>query len=129
MDGKPRALIVDDVPDIAELLSLYLQRKGFQTSVASSAAKALNAARAEQFDVVISDIGMPEMNGYELAEALRKLPEHRDTIMIAITGYSMYEDRERALAAGFDAHLVKPISPTVLTDLLTRLSRQRRRGL
>jgi len=115
------ALVVDDVADVTEMISLFLRHAGFKVLTADSAEAALNLARRQAFDVVISDIGMPSMNGYQLAEALRKLPDYGQVPMIAVTGYSMYDDRERALQSGFNAHLIKPIDPTALLDLITEL--------
>lgn len=120
-EEKPFALVVDDVPDVTEMISLFLGHAGFNVVTAQSAAAALELAEARSFDVVISDIGMPGMNGYQLAEALRELPEYRQVPMIAVTGYSMYDDRARALQSGFNAHLVKPIDPAALLDLISEL--------
>jgi CheY-like chemotaxis protein len=120
-EEKPMALVVDDVADVTEMISLFLRHAGFTVSTAASAKAALELARGETFDVVISDIGMPGMNGYELAEALRKLPDYRVVPMIAVTGYSMYDDRERAIHSGFNAHLTKPIDPSTLLDLIAEL--------
>jgi len=120
-EQKPVALVVDDVADVTEMLSLFLRHAGFKVVTAQSAAAALELAETQPFDVVISDIGMPGMNGYELAEALRELPDYRQVPMIAVTGYSMYDDRERALQSGFNAHLIKPIDPSALLDLITEL--------
>ena len=118
---KLTALVVDDVADVTEMISLFLRHAGFKVLTADSAEAALNLATQQAFDVVISDIGMPVMNGYQLAEALRKLPDYRQVPMIAVTGYSMYDDRERALKSGFNAHLIKPIDPSALLDLITEL--------
>lgn len=123
MSGILRALVVDDEPSINELLAIFLQRLGYQTVRASSAAEALEAARAERFDLILSDIGMPQMNGYELAEALRKLPEYRCVPMIAVTGYALYDDRQRSLQAGFNHHLAKPVDPQLLKTVINRLHR------
>ncbi len=120
-EQKPLALVVDDVADVTEMISLFLRHAGFTVSTAGSATAALELARVEVFDVVISDIGMPGMNGYELAEALRELPDYQVVPMIAVTGYSMYDDRERAIQSGFDAHLTKPIDPSTLLDLIAEL--------
>jgi len=120
-EEKPLALVVDDVADVTEMISLFLGHAGFDVVTAQSATAALELAEAQAFDVIISDIGMPGMNGYQLAEALRDLPEYRQVPMIAVTGYSMYDDRERALQSGFDAHLVKPIDPSALLDLISEL--------
>jgi two-component system, chemotaxis family, CheB/CheR fusion protein len=118
---KPRALVVDDARDVTEMIAMFLQHAGYEPVMAFNAKEALDAARTGQFDVIISDIGMPEMNGYELAVALRQLPSYRTVPMIAVTGFSMYDDRGRALQSGFNAHLTKPISPAVLLELIIRL--------
>ncbi|MET0626143.1 MAG: response regulator [Pyrinomonadaceae bacterium] len=114
-------LVVDDAPDVTEMIALMMSYAGYQVSTAFSAAEALDAARTHRFDAVISDIGMPGMSGYQLAEALRALPAYRTTPLIAVTGFSMYEDRERARNAGFDDFLNKPISPSALVDAVKRL--------
>jgi len=120
-EEKPLALVVDDVADVTEMISLFLRHAGFNVVTADSATAALELAGSQSFDVIISDIGMPGMNGYQLAEALRELPDYRQVPMIAVTGYSMYDDRERALQSGFNAHLIKPIDPSALLDLITEL--------
>jgi CheY-like chemotaxis protein len=120
-EGKPRALVVDDVPDVTEMIALFLQYAGYETAMAHSAQDALEMARAEQFDVVVSDIGMPEMNGYELAEALRRMPDYSSVTMIAVTGFSAFDDRGRALQSGFNGHMTKPINPASLLELIQRL--------
>ena len=119
--GKPRALVVDDAPDVTEMLSFLLRYAGYEVVAALSGPQALDAAREQSFDVVVSDIGMPGMSGYELAERLRGLAEYRRTPLIAVTGFSMYDDRDRALAAGFDAFVNKPVNPRELVSLIERL--------
>ena len=116
-----RLLIVDDAPDVTEMIALMMSYAGYRVATAFSAAEALDAARTERFDAVISDIGMPGMSGYQLAEALRALPAYRSTPLIAVTGFTMYEDRQRALSAGFDDFLNKPISPGALLAAVRRL--------
>jgi CheY-like chemotaxis protein len=118
---KPRALVVDDAPDVTEMIATLLQHAGYSAVMAFSAAEALEAARAEQFEVIVSDIGMPGMNGYDLAVALRALPEYKTVPLIAVTGFSMYDDRGRALESGFNAHMTKPINPMSLLDLIKSL--------
>jgi two-component system CheB/CheR fusion protein len=118
---KPRALVVDDAPDVTEMIATLLQHAGYHAVMAFSATEALEAARSERFEVVVSDIGMPGMNGYDLAVALRALPEYRSVPLIAVTGFSMYDDRGRALESGFNAHMTKPINPMSLLDLIKSL--------
>lgn len=119
--GKPRALVVDDAPDVAEMITILLRHAGYEVETALSARAALEAAGRSRFDVVVSDIGMPEMNGYELAERLRALPEYASVPLVAVTGFSMYDDRERAAASGFDDFLNKPINTGDLLATLERL--------
>jgi CheY-like chemotaxis protein len=118
---RPRALVVDDAPDVTEMIALLLKYAGYNVTTVYSGTQALAAARAQQYDALISDIGMPGMNGYELAEQVRGLPGYERVPMIAVTGFTMYDDRDRALASGFDAFLAKPISPNDLLNLLTSL--------
>ncbi|HEY9285311.1 MAG TPA: response regulator [Pyrinomonadaceae bacterium] len=118
---KPRALVVDDAPDVTEMLSFVLRYAGYEVVPAFSGAQALQAARDGSFDVVVSDIGMPGMSGYELASALRALDDYRQTPLIAVTGFSMYEDRDRAFASGFDAFVNKPVNPRELVSLIEKL--------
>jgi len=116
-----RVLVVDDAPDVTELLALLMSHAGYEVAMAFSAAEAFDAARASHFDAVISDIGMPGMNGYQLAEALRALPAYQSTPLIAVTGFTLSEDRERARRAGFNDLLHKPINPSDLLDAVRRL--------
>lgn len=118
---RPRALVVDDAPDVTEMIATFLRHAGYNAVMAFSAAEALEAAQSEQFEVVVSDIGMPGMNGYDLALALRALPEYKTVPMIAVTGFSMYDDRGRAIESGFNAHMTKPINPMSLLDLIKSL--------
>jgi two-component system CheB/CheR fusion protein len=104
------------------MLAMLLRQSGYEVTTASSAPAALNVAQeGGLFDVVVSDIGMPGMNGYDLAEALRALPDYSGVPMIALTGFAMYADRKRALEAGFNAFLAKPIDPPALIELIERL--------
>lgn len=114
-------LVVDDVPDVTEMIGLLLKHAGYDVSTADSAKDALRLARKNHYDLVISDIGMPEMNGYELASALRELAAYNKTPLIAVTGYTEYDDRGRAEQAGFNVHLTKPIEPAQLLTLLRQL--------
>ena len=114
-------LVVDDVNDVTEMIALFLKHAGYEVVTADGAAAALKLASERKFDLIISDIGMPEMNGYELAEALRDLSAYQDIPMIAVTGYTEYDDRGRSLQAGFNAHLTKPIDPAQLLNLMTEL--------
>ena len=119
--AKPRALVVDDAPDVTEMLAMLLRFAGYDVVTVFCAPDAYDTACSEHFDVVVSDIGMPGMNGYELAERLRALPDYNPVPLIAVTGFAMYDDRDRALESGFNAFLTKPINPSDLINLVKRL--------
>jgi CheY-like chemotaxis protein len=125
LHAEPRerrsALVVDDVADVTEMLAVVLSHAGYSVVTAASAPAALKAARERQFDVIISDIGMPEMNGYQLAREMRQMPGYETVPMVAVTGYSMFDDKERSTNAGFNAHMTKPIDPRALLDLIEQL--------
>jgi PAS domain S-box-containing protein len=112
-----RVLVVDDNADAANTLQLLLQSLGHETRVAYSGAEALAAADEFIPDVVLLDIGMPGMSGYEVARHLRTLKERRIKI-VAITGWGTATDRERSSEAGFDLHLVKPVDESELRRVL-----------
>ena len=101
-------LVIDDVSDVTEMLSVLLTHAGYEVSAASSAHEAIALAQRHQFDMIISDIGMPEMNGYELARALRAQPGYETVPMVAVTGFSMFDDRNRSL----DGRLQCPCNET-----------------
>ena len=110
-----RILVVDDNRDAAESLAELLSLDGHAVSTAFDGHEALRAIEANPPEVVLLDIGLPGMNGYELAHRLREVGVAR---LVALTGYGQPEDRERALRAGFHHHLVKPIDPNVLAQIL-----------
>ena len=116
-----RILVVDDARSAVYTLSTLLESMGQQVSTALDAVEALERARTERPDLVISDIGMPHINGYELARRLRNEPGLEGVILVALTGYGQDTDRERAREAGFDDHLVKPVSLDSLRNLLATL--------
>lgn len=103
------------------MLAVLMTHAGYDVCTALSAQGAISLARKQQFDVIISDIGMPEMNGYELAHALRALPGYEAVPMVAVTGYSMFDDRSRSLVAGFNEHVTKPIDPRAFLELIEQL--------
>lgn len=119
-------LIVDDNVDAADSLSMLLSASGHTTNVAYGAHKAIEQARVLQPQVCILDVGLPEMNGNQLASILRDMPETAGSTLIALTGYSQEEDRKKSLESGFDYHFVKPIDITKLTNLFDKLSAERR---
>ena len=113
-----RVLVVDDNEDAADLLAEFLEVLGHQVHVVHDGPAALRAARDFDFEFALLDIGLPVMDGYELAQRLREVPGRAASRLVAITGYGQEGDRQRTRAAGFDAHLVKPIDLDVLQRLL-----------
>jgi signal transduction histidine kinase/CheY-like chemotaxis protein len=111
-------LIVDDNEDAATLLAEGLTRLGHACTIAHDGPRALELARGARFDTVLLDIGLPAMDGYEVARHLRALPGGADLELFALTGYSHPSDKERTLAAGFDHHLVKPVNLPTVAKLL-----------
>jgi two-component system, chemotaxis family, CheB/CheR fusion protein len=113
-----RVLVVDDNADAASSLAMLLSLRGHETQVAGSGREALERVESFQPDVVLLDIGLPETSGYDLARRLRALPGLRGVRLVALTGYGQAEDLQRALAAGFDDHVVKPVSLAALERTL-----------
>ena len=114
-----RILIVDDQESSADSLRRIFEMKGFTTEVAYDGFSALQMATQFQPHVVILDIGLPAMDGFEIAQALRKIPLCRDIFLIALTGYGRAEDVQRALSVGFDVHLIKPVDISHLFSLIS----------
>jgi PAS domain S-box-containing protein len=112
-DGR-RVLIVDDNVDAANLLALILESFGFATSVAHDGPSALRLAREFRPDIAVLDIGLPVMDGYEVAERLHAMAGFETLPLLAVTGYGQLEDRARSKAAGFEAHLTKPVAAEAL---------------
>jgi PAS domain S-box-containing protein len=115
-----RILIVDDRRDARLTLTMLLERMGQQVVQAENGVVALEAARSFHPEIVLCDIGMPDMDGYAVAKAMRADPALSGASLVALTGYGQAEDRQRALESGFDRHLTKPISHDQLMDLLLK---------
>jgi PAS domain S-box-containing protein len=113
-----RILIVDDNTDAADSLGLLLRFNGHETHVVYSGKEALASVESFKPDVAVLDIGLPEMNGYDLARQIRKMPQAKALRLIALTGYGQTEDQQRAYAAGFDGHLVKPVTLSALEQAM-----------
>ncbi len=118
MGGTRRVLVVDDNVDAAEVLSAVLELSGHATVVAHSGASALAVAQEFRPEIAFLDIGMPGMDGYEVARALRQLPGLRDLTLVALTGWGAEGDRSRSREAGFDHHLTKPADFAAVQNLL-----------
>jgi len=116
-----RILIVEDNRDAARTLQILLQRYGHEVALAHSGLAGMEAARHWQPEVVLCDLGLPEMDGYEVARALRSDPATAPARLIAVSGYGQEEDRRRSEECGFDLHLTKPVDPVELQRLLTIL--------
>jgi PAS domain S-box-containing protein len=112
-------LVVDDNVDAAESLTMLLRLMNHQVCIAHDGPSAIEAARKDRPDVVLLDIGLPVMDGYEVARRLREIPALKGTQMVAVTGYGQDEDRRRALECGFHQHLTKPVDLAVLQALLS----------
>ncbi len=115
-----RILVVDDNQDIANILSLLLQEAGNETQVAFDGMEAVETAATFRPDVVLMDVGMPKLNGYDAARRMRKQPWGKDITLLAVTGLGREEDRKESAAAGFDDMLVKPVEYDALTAMLAR---------
>jgi len=115
-------LVVDDNVDAADMVAMLLASMGYATMVEYGSQAALDRALAARPDVCILDIGLPDMDGYALARQLRADARTRGALLIALTGYSQSQDREQALAAGFDQHFAKPVDIDKLGAMLARLA-------
>lgn len=120
-DSSLRILLVDDSLDTIESMQALLALDGHEIRTAHDGAAALAIAGEFAPHAVILDLGLPVMDGYEVARRLRALGSCRSSLLIALTGYSGDEERASALAAGFDEHLAKPADPTLLSRRLERL--------
>jgi two-component system CheB/CheR fusion protein len=110
--------LIDDNIDAAESLAQLLSLSGHDARTAIDGASGLRAAADFKPEVVFCDLGLPGMSGYEVAESLRALPGGRELVLVALTGYGQPSDREKTARAGFDAHLVKPVDPSVIESFL-----------
>jgi CheY-like chemotaxis protein len=120
-----RALIVDDDVDAAATLSLLLRLGGHTTAIAHDGMEALKVAAEIKPDVVLLDLGLPGVNGYEVARTIRRQPEFGTPFLVAVTGWNAPEERLRTKEAGFDEHLTKPVDISMIELLLSNLSARR----
>ena len=120
-----RILVVDDNRDMVASMAMLLRLLGHEVREAFDGQAAVDATADFRPDVVLMDIGLPRLNGYEAAERMRAGPGGRDVTLIATTGWCQAGERERSKAAGFDHHLVKPVDPTELIGLLVAEGRRR----
>jgi CheY-like chemotaxis protein len=116
-----RLLVVDDNRDAAMTLAMLLELLGHEVVTAHDGPSALEAAREFRPALIFLDLGMPGMDGYEVARRIRQSPAVKHVVLVALTGWGQPEDRRRTAAAGFDHHLVKPPEPQALERLLAEL--------
>jgi len=123
-----RVLIVDDNQDAALSVAMLLQMGGHETETAHDGAQALDLAASFRPDVVVLDIGLPVLDGYQVARQLRRAPDTRDALLLALTGYGQQQDEAAATAAGFNRHFIKPADIDALLACIASWSRQRAAG-
>jgi PAS domain S-box-containing protein len=121
-----RVLLVEDAPDTLEMLRVVFESRGYSVAACATPEEALGVAESGRFDIIVSDIGLPRTDGYELIARLRELPHLREVPALALTGYAAQRDAEAALAAGFDAHVPKPVDPAELAERMEQLTRKER---
>ena len=120
--AQHRILVVDDNDDSLTSLAMLVRMMGGEVRTAVDGPTALEIARQFRPEVVLLDLGLPVMNGYEVGRRMREMPEAQGAILVAQTGWGQDEDRRRSAEAGFDAHLVKPVDPTALQKILSSLA-------
>jgi len=113
-------LVVEDNHDAAEALAMLLKLFEHQPTVVSDGPGAIDAVRNSSFDMALVDIGLPGIDGYEVARRIRMIPNARAMMLVALTGYGQDTDKQRARSAGFDEHLTKPVKVERLQELLNR---------
>jgi signal transduction histidine kinase len=115
-----RVLVVDDNADGADMLAMMLEHSGHQTRIAYSGLEALEIAASFRPEVIFLDIGLPGLNGYDVARRFRATPALSPMLLVALTGWGSEEDRRRSKEAGFDIHLTKPVEPAAIDDVMAR---------
>jgi CheY-like chemotaxis protein/anti-sigma regulatory factor (Ser/Thr protein kinase) len=120
---RRRVLVVEDNADAREMLVILLRRAGHDVRAANDGVEAIAAAESFLPEIVLLDVGLPGLDGYAVAQKLRLLQSTSEAVLVALTGYGQDEDRERALAAGFDHHLLKPAEPAAVLELVARADR------
>ncbi len=125
-DDTRRILVVDDNADAGAMLSLLLRKLGHSARVVHDGLSALDAIESFTPDVAFLDLGLPSMDGYELARRLREKPALKGLRLVAVTGYGQESDRRRSADAGFDLHLVKPVGRERLREVIHAFARERR---
>jgi len=121
MTGKHRILVADDYLDTAESMALVFKIMGNDVRTAKDGREAVEMAKEFQPELILMDISMPELNGYDACRTIRELPGGEDIVIVALTGWSQDEYKSQSQDAGFDQHLVKPVKPQVLEQLVAGL--------
>jgi CheY-like chemotaxis protein/two-component sensor histidine kinase len=121
---RARLLVVDDNVDAAETIAKILRLSGYEAECVYDGPTALAAVETKRPDVVVLDIGLPGMDGYEVARQLRARPAFRRVPLIAVTGYGQENDRARSMQAGFDEHFTKPVDPDALEQFIARVAKR-----
>ena len=116
-------MIVDDNKDAADTLAMMLELQGNHVWTSYGGQDALAVAAVHEPELIFVDLGMPQMDGFELARRIRSMPTQSTAVLVALTWYGSAEDRQRTQESGFDAHVVKPVEATVLVELLAGLPR------
>jgi CheY-like chemotaxis protein len=114
-------LIADDNVDAAESLQMWLQMSGHEVHIALDGVRALAAAESLRPHVVLLDLGMPGLSGFEVARRIREQPWGKDIVLVALTGWGQEEDRRKTAEAGFNHHLTKPVPPDAIEELIRTL--------
>jgi CheY-like chemotaxis protein len=123
VEAVTRILIIEDNSDAREALRALLELDGYEVHAGADGAEGLDLARTKAPEVALIDIGLPGLDGYAVARQLRAAPSGKAMFLVALTGYGQPEDRRRALEAGFDAHLVKPVEEDALLQVLAKPDR------
>jgi CheY-like chemotaxis protein len=121
MEKSARVLVVEDDVDIADVVRRALAKDGYEVRLAGDGEAALEQAAVFQPDIVLLDIGMPRLDGYEAARRIRNQGWSKDTLLVAVTGWGPSDASELATAAGFDRHFTKPLDPAELRRLVTEV--------
>jgi two-component system CheB/CheR fusion protein len=128
-NGAHRILLVDDDDDVAESMGALLSIDGHTVNTANNGAAAIDILHTFDPDVVLLDLGLPGIDGYQVARRMRSQTFKQDLVIIALSGYGEKEHRRRSKEAGCDYHLVKPVQPHVLRDLLNKIRNSSRATL
>ena len=115
---KRRILVADDNPDAASSLGVLLEMMGHEVCIVHDGVKAVDGAATFRPDIILLDIGMPQLNGYDACSRIREQPSNKDILIVALTGWSQDDKKQRSQQAGFDFHLIKPVELPALEKLL-----------